>query len=87
MKVPSSLLRFEVIVNNKENVFSVTLFLVPCFNHVFLGRSVGPSEQRWRLNLRRGGICKFRQLQESGRGQLMGHCEGDKGFPAPHSQS
>lgn len=74
-------------MNNKESVFSETLFLVPVFNHVFVGRSVGPSEQRWHLDLRRGGICKFRQLQEGGRGQPMGHCEGDKGFPAPHSQS
>lgn len=85
-KALSSLSRGWVTLN-EESCFSATLFLIPLFNHVFVGRSVGPGEQCWHLDLWRGGIFKFRQLQEGGRYQPMGHREGDEGFSAPHSQS
>lgn len=86
-KAPSSLSRGWVTLNNEESRFSATLFLLPLFNHVFVGRSVGPGEQCWHLDLWRGGIFKFRQLQEGRRYQPVGHSEGDEGFSAPHSQS
>lgn len=85
-KAHASLSRSWVTLN-KEVCFSLTLFLVPFLNHVLVGRSVGPGEQCWCLDLWRGGVCKFGQLQGGGRDQPVGYREGDEGFPAPHSQS
>lgn len=59
MEASSSLSRGWVILNNKEDDFSVILFLITLSNHVSVGRSVGPGEQCWHLTF---GEVEFASL-------------------------